>query len=169
MTDSLVPTHRESRHSLSSSWGWFMGLVSLILPSQSLAQGSPAWLNPCLQELQQQYSLVVPGGSLNQPVTRGELTHLVNQIRISRDPAAENLPRFTERQGTEFYTVDPHRHVSRWQLWESLTEEFGYEAAGPARETLRRYYQDAILVQDETALEAIAAAAERGLVVNPSG
>ncbi|USR92207.1 family 10 glycosylhydrolase [Phormidium yuhuli AB48] len=169
MTNSVVCTHQEMGRSLSSSWGWLMGLVSLILPSGVMAQESPAWVEPCLQELRQQYSLAVPGGGLNQPVTRGELSQLLHQIKTSSTPLGENLPRFTEHQGTEFYTVDPHRHVSRWQLWETLTEEFGYQAANPPRETLRRYYRDGILVQDDTALEAIAAAAERGLVVNPSG
>ncbi|WP_246198809.1 glycoside hydrolase family 10 protein [Sodalinema gerasimenkoae] len=167
--DSIVRTHQVSRRSLSSSWGWVMGLVSLVLPSQAMAQEGSAWLQPCLEELQQQYSLVVPGGGLNHPVTRGEFTTLFNQIRIPSAAPTENLPRFTERQGTEFYTVDPHRHVSRWQLWESLTEELGYQAAGPAQATLRRHYRDARLVEDNRALEAIAAAAERGLVVNPSG
>ena len=102
MTNSVVCTHQEMGRSLSSSWGWLMGLVSLILPSGVMAQESPAWVEPCLQELRQQYSLAVPGGGLNQPVTRGELSQLLHQIKTSSTPLGENLPRFTEHQGTEF-------------------------------------------------------------------
>jgi uncharacterized lipoprotein YddW (UPF0748 family) len=134
-----------------------------------MGQASQNWVTPCLETLQQQTTLSVPPGELSRPVTRGELAGMVNPIRFGRTPAEDGLPYLNDGNGIEVETVNPGQYVSRGQLWQMLTEEWGYQAAGPARETLNQYYRDGILVRDDGALEAIAAAAERGLVVNPSG
>lgn len=169
MNDAVVPCYWPGHRVLGKLSPWFVGLVSLTVASPAMGQASQNWVTPCLETLQQQTTLSVPPGELSRPVTRGELAGMVNPIRFPRRPAEEGLPYLNEGNGIEVETVNPDQYLSRGQLWQMLTEELGYQAARPARETLNQYYRDGILVGDDGALEAIAAAAERGLVVNPSG
>ncbi|MFP4219439.1 MAG: glycoside hydrolase family 10 protein [Phormidium sp.] len=174
MNDAVVPRHWPPHRVLGQLSPWILGFVSLSLASPALGQSSQNWVTPCLETLQQQTSLSLPSGGLNRPVTRGELAGMMNPIRFAGSPSEEGLPYLNEGNGREGNgieeeTVNPDQYLSRGQLWQILTVVLGYQAAGPARETLNRYYRDGILVRDDGALEAIAAAAERGLVVNPSG
>ncbi|OAB57300.1 hypothetical protein AY600_17835 [Phormidium willei BDU 130791] len=169
MNDAVVSCYGPGHRVLGKLSPWFVGLVSLTLASPAMGQASQNWVTPCLETLQQQTTFSVPPGELSRPVTRGELAAMVNPIRFGRTPAEEGLPYLNEGNGIEVETVNPGQYVSRGQLWQMLTQEWGYQAAGPARETLNQYYRDGILVRDDGALEAIAAAAERGFVVNPSG
>lgn len=169
MNDAVVSRYRPGYRVLGQLSPWILGLVSFTVASPVLGQSHQTWVTPCLETLQQQTSLSLPPGGLNRPVTRGELAGMLNPIRLHRSPSEEGLPRFRDGNGIEVETVNPDQYLSRGQLWQMLTEELGYQAAGPARETLNRYYRDGILVRDDGALEAIAGAAERGLVVNPHG
>lgn len=169
MNDAVVPCYWPGHRVLGKLSPWLFGLVSLTVASPAMGQASQNWVTPCLETLQQQTALSRPPGGLNRPVTRGEFAAMVNPIRFARTPSEESLPHFRDANGMEVETVNPDQYLSRGQLWQMLTEELGYQAAGPARETLNQYYRDGILVRDDGALEAIAAAAERGLVVNPYG
>ncbi len=169
MNDAVVSCYGPGHRVLGKLSPWFVGLVSLTLASPAMGQASQNWVTPCLETLQQQTTLSVPPGELSRPVTRGELAEMLTPIRVGQTPSEEGLPYLNEGNGIEVETVNPGQYVSRGQLWQMLTEELGYQAAGPAQETLNQYYRDGILVRDDGALEAIAAAAERGLVVNPSG